>query len=65
MFFSVTFLVNGASYHSLKSAKERDLYRQRVLESYGWHILRVWSRDWWKNEDAEIKRIDRELKQLI
>lgn len=56
---------DGAAYHSSKSAKDRDLYRQSVLEDNGWKILRIWSRDWWKDPKTEIKRIDRELKALV
>jgi very-short-patch-repair endonuclease len=63
--FVVGIECDGAKYHSSKSAKDRDLYRQGVLEESGWKILRIWSRDWWKSEDAEIKRIDREIKKLI
>jgi len=63
--FIVGIECDGAKYHSSKSAKERDIYRQSVLESAGWKILRVWSRDWWKNESIEVKRLDREIKKLI
>ncbi len=56
---------DGAGYHSSKSAKDRDIYRQKILEDNGWKILRIWSRDWWRKEEKEIKRIDRELKSLI
>jgi very-short-patch-repair endonuclease len=63
--FIVGIECDGAKYHSSKSAKDRDLYRQNILENSGWKILRIWSRDWWKSEEKEIKRIDRELKKLI
>jgi superfamily I DNA and/or RNA helicase/very-short-patch-repair endonuclease len=53
---------DGAKYHSSKSAKDRDIYRQEILEHAGWKITRIWSRDWWKNPEKEIKRIDREIK---
>ena len=53
-----------AAYHALKGAKERDIYRQSVLEQNGWTMLRVWSRDWWKNPDVEARRLDREIKAL-
>ncbi len=36
---------DGASYHSAKSARDRDRLRQSVLESHGWSIHRVWSTD--------------------
>jgi len=63
--FVVGIECDGAKYHSSKSAKDRDIYRQKVLEDAGWTILRIWSRDWWRNEDNEIKRIDREIKKLL
>ena len=34
---------DGAMYHSSANAKERDVYRQRFLESRGWTIERIWS----------------------
>ena len=56
---------DGAKYHSSPSAKERDLYRQKILEDNGWNILRVWSRDWWKNEEKVMAILDMELKKLL
>ena len=55
---------DGATYHSSVSARERDLYRQRFLESRGWIIHRIWSRDWWKNRDKEIEKIKLRLEEL-
>ncbi|HWU43809.1 MAG TPA: AAA domain-containing protein, partial [Bdellovibrio sp.] len=34
---------DGASYHSSKSARDRDRLRQEVLESKGWKLHRIWS----------------------
>lgn len=48
---------DGAAFHSSKDARERDIHRQRYLESRGWSISRIWSRNWWKNPDCEITRI--------
>ncbi|WP_102346023.1 AAA domain-containing protein [Bacillus sp. Marseille-P3661] len=56
---------DGAMYHSSANAKERDVYRQRFLESRGWVIERIWSRNWWRNPAAEIERIDRKIKELL
>ncbi|MFD0824393.1 AAA domain-containing protein [Neobacillus sp. M.A.Huq-85] len=56
---------DGAMYHSSKNAKERDVYRQRFLESRGWNIERIWSRNWWKNSSTEIERIDQKVKELM
>jgi superfamily I DNA and/or RNA helicase len=48
---------DGATYHSSKSTRDRDRVRQGVLEGLGWNIKRVWSTDWFKNPDAELKPI--------
>lgn len=48
---------DGATYHSSKSARERDIHRQRYLESRGWKIARIWSYDWWSNSKGEIEKI--------
>ncbi|MBX7133223.1 MAG: DUF3320 domain-containing protein [Fimbriimonadaceae bacterium] len=47
---------DGASYHSARSARDRDKLRQHALEDRGWTIHRIWSTDWWRNPDAEIER---------
>ncbi len=56
---------DGAMYHSSPSARERDVYRQSYLESRGWTIERIWSRNWWKDPITEIERIDRRIKELV
>ncbi len=56
---------DGAMYHSSANAKERDIYRQRFLESRGWTIERIWSRNWWKTPSKEIERIDQKVKELV
>ncbi|OQX35626.1 MAG: hypothetical protein B0D91_10460 [Oceanospirillales bacterium LUC14_002_19_P2] len=40
---------DGATYHSAKSARDRDRLRQEVLTGLGWNIRRIWSTDWFKN----------------
>ena len=48
---------DGATYHSGKSARDRDRLRQQVLERLGWNVHRIWSTDWFKNPAAEIARV--------
>lgn len=47
---------DGASYHSSRSARDRDRLRQQVLEGIGWRLHRIWSTDWFKNPDRELKK---------
>lgn len=36
---------DGATYHSSRTARERDRLRQGVLEDIGWRRYRIWSTD--------------------
>ena len=55
---------DGATYHSAKSARDRDRLRQEILESLGWQIARIWSTDWFKNPEAQLQPILKRLNQL-
>ena len=55
---------DGATYHSAKSARDRDRLRQEVLERLGWRIRRIWSTDWFSNPKGELEPIIRELHEL-
>jgi very-short-patch-repair endonuclease len=48
---------DGASYHSEKSARDRDRLRQEHLERLGWKFHRIWSTDWFRNPTLEIDRL--------
>jgi len=48
---------DGATYHSAKSARDRDALRQEVLEQLGWTIYRIWSTDWFNDRDSEVRRL--------
>ncbi|MDP8263693.1 MAG: DUF4011 domain-containing protein [Candidatus Ancaeobacter aquaticus] len=47
---------DGATYHSSKTARDRDRLRQQVLEQLGWNIYRIWSTDWFKNPKQELEK---------
>ena len=47
---------DGASYHSARSARDRDRLRQAVLEDLGWRLHRIWSTDWFRNPESELQR---------
>ncbi len=42
------------AFHSSTSILERDVYRFKFLESRGWVIVRVWSRDWWLSREKVL-----------
>jgi superfamily I DNA and/or RNA helicase/very-short-patch-repair endonuclease len=55
---------DGATFHSARSTRERDVMRQEFLECRGWNIERIWSRNWWVNRNGEIERIVRKIEEL-
>lgn len=55
---------DGASFHSAKSTRERDVMRQEFLEGRGWKIERIWSTNWWNDPKKEIERIVSKIEEL-
>ena len=47
---------DGASYHSSRSARDRDRLREQVLRGLGWELHRIWSTDWFRNPERELER---------
>ncbi|EMB16035.1 DUF4011 domain-containing protein [Rhodopirellula europaea] len=52
---------DGATYHSARSARDRDRLREEIIRSRGWEIHRIWSTDWFLNQRVE----ETKLKQAI
>ena len=52
---------DGASYHSARSARDRDRLRQQVLEGLGWKIHRIWSTDWFRDPERELVRVEKAI----
>ena len=56
---------DGASYHSGRSARDRDRLREEILVKLGWTIHRVWSTDWFKSRAAEIERLLKHVEEIL
>lgn len=56
---------DGATYHSARSARDRDRLRQEVLQRLGWKLYRIWSTDWYANRDREIRKLAKEIELSI
>ena len=56
---------DGATYHSARTARERDRIRQTVLEDIGWKIYRIWSTDWIKDPKTEGDRLLKYIEKCI
>ncbi|MCL4219738.1 MAG: DUF3320 domain-containing protein [Phycisphaerales bacterium] len=52
---------DGPTYHSARTARDRDRLRQSVLENLGWKLVRVWSIDWQMNHARCLDTLDKAL----
>lgn len=46
---------DGKSYITAKSARDRNRLRSIVLEGMGWKLFNVWSTDWFRNPEGELR----------
>lgn len=54
---------DGATYHSARTARERDRLREDVLIMRGWKIHRIWSTDWIKDPVFEMNRLIKAIEE--
>ena len=53
---------DGPIYRAAHTARDRDRLRDQVLEGLGWQLHRLWSADWWIDEQGERERLLSALK---
>lgn len=63
--FAIGIECDGASYHSSRTARERDRLRQAVLEDMGWTIYRIWSTDWIKDPKTEETKLINAIEKAL
>jgi very-short-patch-repair endonuclease len=56
---------DGATYHSSRSARDRDRLREEIIQGRGWDLYRIWSTVWFLNQKAEEERLVKRLQQCI
>ena len=56
---------DGATYHSAKSARDRDRLREEVLFGLGWKLYRVWSTDWFRDPQGETEKLCAYIERLV
>jgi very-short-patch-repair endonuclease len=56
---------DGAAYHSLPSARDRDRVRHIILERLGWRLLRIWSTDFFLDAHRVLIGVDNQLKAFL
>jgi very-short-patch-repair endonuclease len=63
--FVMAIEADGATYHSSNSARDRDRLRQDHLERLGWTFHRIWSTDWFKNPDLEVRKVMKSYEEAL
>jgi superfamily I DNA and/or RNA helicase len=63
--FILGVLCNGPSYRDAKTAGDREILQQKVLQQLGWNIYTVWALDWWNNSDKVLQKIKNQVEQLL
>lgn len=56
---------DGATYHSARSARDRDRLREEIIRSRGWQIHRIWSTDWFLDQGSEVRRLEAAIAAAI
>lgn len=57
-------LLDGISYASAGTTRDREIAQTGVLNGLGWELIRIWSMDWWDNSRKEMNRILEKLEEL-
>ncbi|WP_375513258.1 DUF4011 domain-containing protein [uncultured Nostoc sp.] len=55
---------DGGTYHKYPTARDRDRLRQEVLQKLGWRIYRIWSREWNRNREGQIKQLIEHIENI-
>ena len=60
--FAIGIECDGATYHSSRTARERDRLRQANLEDRGWTLYRIWSTDWIKSPESQGAKLEEAIR---
>lgn len=62
--FVLGIVCDGAIYAKYPTARDRDRLRQKVLQDLGWRIHRIWSSEWFRDPNGQIKRLEEQIEHL-
>ena len=57
-------LCDGKNYYETKTTRDREIVQPGVLRMLHWNIMRIWSIDWFENQDKVMERIMETLEAL-
>lgn len=56
-------MLDGESYASSHTARDRDILRPSVLTGLGWRLIHVWAIDWWRHPDVVLAKLEQTLEE--
>lgn len=58
-------LTDGENYFASKTAKDREIVQTSVLKMLGWNIFKLWSPDWWDNQQGVLLDIIEAINEVL
>ncbi|MDZ4840150.1 MAG: AAA domain-containing protein, partial [Bacteroidota bacterium] len=55
---------DGKRFHNSTEAYNWDVFRQKMLEGYGFKFYRIWSTNWWRNPEIETRKIQERIEEI-
>ena len=55
--YKLGIMLDGYSYGSAKTTRDREIAQIGVLNGLGWRLHRIWTMDWWDNAQRELDNI--------
>ncbi|WP_067841048.1 DUF3320 domain-containing protein [Amphibacillus sediminis] len=56
--------VDGHRYAEFTTTRDRNKQGDLMLKRLGWHIIKVWSIEWWHNEEKQMEELLAQLQQI-
>ncbi|ALX48523.1 DUF3320 domain-containing protein [Lentibacillus amyloliquefaciens] len=56
--------LDGHRYANRTTTRDRNKQGDLMLSRLGWHIIKVWSIEWWHNEEKQMKNILTQLEEI-
>ena len=57
-------LCDGKNYFATRTTRDREIVQPSILGMLHWHIMRIYSIDWYMNADREIERVVAALEKI-
>lgn len=56
---------DGKAYHSSEEAYAYDMYRQKELENMGFIVYRIWSTNWFQDQESEMQKLKKFVESVV